>query len=342
MARLKDIAERTGLSVNTVSLALRGSPRIAPDTRERIRLTADAMGYLPNHLAQALVSRRTNAIGLLLTDVTNPLLTQVARSVEQELKASGFVTLLAASNDDPEEERRALATFRARQVDGMLVYPHDHGRLDHVRRLRAAGVPVVLLAGDAQGDVDVVRIDERHGTFQATRHLLAAGHRRVGFVDGAHLHGNPAKRDGFVAALEAAGLSPSAELVIDPMGQDVRHGHAAFARLMALARPPTAVVTVNDRLALGGLRWCQERGLRVPADLAIFGFDDVEYGEFASTPLSSVNYPTQELTRRALARLMALIRSGDRLPPPELVLIRPDLVLRESTEGPRWPRPVTT
>lgn len=335
MARLKDIAERTGLSVNTVSLALRGSPRIALDTREKIRLAADAMGYLPNHSAQALVSRRTNAIGLLLTDVTNPLLTQVARSVEQELKASGFVTLLAASNDDPEEELRALATFRARQVDGMLVYPHDHGRLDHLQRLRARGVPVVLLAGEAQGEVDVVHIDECDGALQATRHLLAAGHHRVGLVDGAYLYGNPAKRAGFVEALETAGIAPSPELVVDPKGQSVRHGYDAFARLMTLPWPPTAVLTANDRLALGGLRWCQQQGLRVPGDLAVFGFDDVEYGEFASTPLSSVNYPSEELARQALSKLMSLIESKGRLPPPELVRIRPELVLRESTEGRR-------
>lgn len=333
MARLKDIAERTGLSVNTVSLALRGSPRIPADTREKIRVAADALDYTPNHSARALVSRQTKTVGLLLTDITSPLLTQVARFIEQDLKALGYVTLLAASNGDPEEELRALATFRARQVDGMLVYPHDHSRLDHLRRLRAGGAPMVLLAGDSAGEVDVVCLDEHDGARRATLHLLQAGHRRIGLIDGAHLRGNPAKAQGYAAALRLGGVAPSPELVIDPAGHSVGHGHAAFARLMALDEPPTAVLTANDRLALGGLRWCQEKGVAVPKDIAVFGFDNIEYAEYASIPLSSVDYPSESLARQAVARLMTLIGNRDRLPPAETVRLQPELVLRESTKS---------
>ena len=331
MAWLKDIAERTGLSVNTVSLALRGCPRIPADTRERVRSAADALDYTPNHMAQALVSRQTKTVGLLLTDITSPLLTQVARSVEQELKALGYVTLLAASNGDPEEEDNALATFRARQVDGMLVYPHDHSRLDHLQRLRLGGMPMVLLAGERVSDVDVVRLDEQAGALRATHHLVDQGHGRIGLIDGAHLHGNPAKADGYTAALRLAGITPLPELVIDPEGHSVGHGHAAFARLMALSEPPTAVLTANDCLALGGLRWCQENGVAVPRDLAIIGFDNIEYAAYAATPLSSVDYPAGDLARQAVARLMTLIQSREVASPPELVRIQPDLVLRQST-----------
>lgn len=331
MVRLKDIAERTGLSVNTVSLALRDSPRIPPDTRDRVRLVAHALDYTPNYAAKALVSRRTRTVGLLLTDLANPLLMQVACAVEQELKFLGYVTLLAASNDDPTEELRALATFRARQVDGMLVYPLHHGRVEAFQDLRARGMPLVLLAGEGEGKVDVVCLDEHDGAFQATRHLLSAGHRRISLIDGAHKHGNPAKRQGFQDALVSAGVALVPELVIDPMGRSLRHGYDAFARMMALPDPPTAVLAANDRLALGGLRWCQQEGFRVPSDLAIFGYDDVEYAEFASPPLSSVNYPSGDLARQSVARLMTLIDSRERLPQPELVRIRPEIRLREST-----------
>ncbi|TNC51654.1 LacI family transcriptional regulator [Rubellimicrobium rubrum] len=333
MARLKDIAEQTGLSVNTVSLALRDSPRIPPDTREKIRLAAAALDYTPNYSARALVSRQTKTVGLLLTDITSPLLTQVARSVEQELKDLGYVTLLAASNGDPKEELRALATFRARQVDGMLVYPHDHSRLDHLRRLRVGGTPMVLLAGNCEGDVDVICLDEQAGALRATRHLIEAGHRRIGLVDGAYLRGNPAKTEGYKEALRAAGIEPSPKLVIDPEGHSVGHGHRAFARLMALAEPPTAVLTANDRLALGGLRWCQEKGVAVPHDVAVFGFDNIEYAEYASVPLSSVDYPSDDLARKAVARLITLISDRDQSLLPELVRIQPELILRESTRS---------
>lgn len=334
VARLKDIAERTGLSVNTVSLALRDSPRIPEDTREKIRLAAAALEYTPNYSARALVSRQTKTVGLLLTDITSPLLTQVARSVEQELKDLGYVTLLAASNGDPEEELRALSTFRARQVDGMLVYPHDHSQLDHFRRLRVGGTPMVLLAGDGEDDVDVICLDEQAGALHATQHLLEAGHRRVGLIDGAYLRGNPAKAHGYEAALRESGIEPSPELVINPEGHSVGHGHAAFAKIMALREPPTAVLTANDRLALGGLRWCQENGVTVPRDVAVFGFDNIEYAEYASVPLSSVDYPSEDLARQAVARLVTLIDNRDQPPSPELVRIQPELVLRESTRSP--------
>lgn len=334
MARLKDIAERTGLSINTVSLALRQSPRIPEPTRERVLEAAHALDYMPNHAAKALVSRRTSTVGLLLTDITNPLLTQVARAVEAELKALGYVTLLAASNDDPVEELRALSTFRARQVDGMLVYPHDHRRLDAVRRLRARGMPVVLLAGDGGGEIDVVSLDERAGSLAATAHLIAMGHRRIGLLDSARTHGNEAKGRGYADALRAAGIDHDAALVVDPLGHAARHGLDAFARLMALPHPPTAVLTANDSLALGVLRWCRLHGRRVPEDVAVVGYDDIEFAEHATTPLSTVRYPAAEIARLAVARLGALIDADGEMPRPAEVRLAPELVLRASSAGP--------
>ena len=205
IVRLKDIAERTGFSVNTVSLALRESPRIADDTRRQIRDAAEALNYLPNQIAKSLVSRETKTIGLVLTDITNPTLTRVAQSVELELAARGYGTLLAASNNDPNEEMRALETFRARQVDGMLIYPRSHGRLEHIRRLRAANLPVVLLVGDPDAGIDAVCIDERRGAYKATRHLIDLGHRRIGLIDSSHPLGNTEKREGYRQALDEAG-----------------------------------------------------------------------------------------------------------------------------------------
>jgi LacI family transcriptional regulator len=195
---------------------------------------------------------------------------------------------------------------------------------------------MVLLAGDGQGDVDVVCLDEQAGAQRATRHLLEAGHRRIGLIDGAHLRGNPAKAEGYEAALRSVGIEPSPELVINPEGDSVVHGHAAFARLMTLSKPPTAVLTANDRLALGGLRWCQENGVAIPQDLAVFGFDNIEYAGYASVPLSSVDYPSEDLARKAVTRLITLIKSRDQSPAPELVRIQPELVLRESTTFPSY------
>jgi len=331
--RLKDIAERTGFSVNTVSLALRESPRIADGTRRQIRDAAEALNYLPNQIAKSLVSRETKTIGLVLTDITNPALTRVAQSVELELAARGYGTLLAASNNDAKEEVRALETFRARRVDGMLVYPRSHGRLEHIRRLRDTNLPVVLLVGDPDAGIDAVCIDERRGAYKATRHLIDLGHRRIGLIDSAHALGNPEKREGYRQALEEAGFAVDPALLVDPEGHAVAHGFWGFAQIMALAERPTAVLAANDSLALGGLRWCQRQGVRVPQDLAVFGFDNIEFGEYAATPLSSVDYPVGRIASLAVQRLLGLIAAGGALPQPRVTMIDPDLVVRESTIG---------
>jgi len=336
MARLKDIAARTGLSVNTVSLALRDSPRIPPDTRSRIREVAEALDYTPNFAAQVLHTQQTMTVGLLIPDITNPLLARVAHCTEQELRRFGYVTLLASATELETEERRALNTFRARQVDGILMFPANHGRLDDVRRLRAGGMPVVLMAGEDAAGLDVVCMDEYDGARRATEHMIAAGHRRIGLVDNSDVtRANPAKRNGYRAALAEAGLPDLPELVVPPSGDSAQAGYAALGRMMAGPVPPTAVLIGDDRLALGGLHWCQVHGLAVPGDLAVFGYDNIEYSAFSAPPLSSVDNPSEDLAQMAVARLLMLIASRDAMPPPEVLRIPPELVLRASTGLPK-------
>jgi LacI family transcriptional regulator len=130
IVRLKDIADRTGFSVNTVSLALRDSPRIPEETRTLIRQAAEALNYLPNHIAKSLVSRETKTVGLVLTSITNPILTRVAQAIELRLAELGYSTLFATSNGDHHEEKKAIEMFRSRQVDGMLIYPRSHRELE--------------------------------------------------------------------------------------------------------------------------------------------------------------------------------------------------------------------
>src|SRR5688572_15610031 len=156
IVRLKDIADKTGFSTNTVSLALRQSPRIPLTTREVIQRAADELNYLPNHVAKSLVSRETKTIGLVLTDINNPALTQTAQAIELALAERGYGTLFATSNNNMDEETRTIEMFRSRQVDGMLIYPTSHRKLEHIMRLRRANIPVVLLVHDPDAAIDAV------------------------------------------------------------------------------------------------------------------------------------------------------------------------------------------
>lgn len=331
--RLKDIADKTGFSTNTISLALRQSPRIPVRTRELIQRAADELNYLPNHIAKSLVSRETKTIGLVLTDITNPALTHTAQAIEIALAELGYGTLFATSNNTLAEEIRAIELFRSRQVDGMLIYPASHGKLDHIRPLRLANYPVVLLVGDWDSGIDVVCVDDRSGAYKATRHLIDTGHRRIGFIDSSNPLGNPEKRQGYLQALGESGIEFDPGLAIDPHGHSAVQGYFAMAAMMHLRRRPSAVFAANDSLAIGALRWCQKHGLRVPGDVAIIGFDNIEYAEYAAVPLSTVNYAVQMVTRMAVDRLMQLIAAADQLPEPRATLIDPELVIRDSTRA---------
>ncbi|HTM77061.1 MAG TPA: LacI family DNA-binding transcriptional regulator [Devosia sp.] len=329
--RLKDIAGKTGFSTNTVSLALRESPRIPAPTRALIQQAAAELHYLPNQIAKSLVSRQTMTIGLVLTDITNPTLTHAAKAIELALAARGYGTLFATSNNTLDEEKRTLEMFRSRQVDGMLIYPTNHRQLDHIRPLRRANYPVVLLVADPDAGIDAVCVDERRGAWKAVRHLLEMGHRRIGMLDSSSQHGNGEKREGYLKALAETGLAYDASLTVDLAGHAALHGMTAMDELMSRKTGATAVFCANDSLAIGALHWCQRHGVAVPQQMAIMGCDDIEYAAFAGVPLSSIRYATRAVSDLAVERLMELIAAKDILPPPRVSMIDPDLIIRDST-----------
>lgn len=331
VARLKDIAEQTGFSVNTVSLALRGSPRIPDETRTVILQTAARLNYLPNQLAQSLVRRETRSIGLILTDLKNPVLTAVAQAVELQLSRRGYTTLFATSNNLLAREAEMIEAFRARRADGMLIFPCSHRQLDHIRALRQRNYPVVLLVGDPDAGIDAVCMDERAGAFKAVAHLINNGHSRIALIDGAATLGNTEKQEGYLRAHAQMGLTPDPMLMLDPKGNSVAAGFWAIDDLRARKLDFSAAFASNDSLALGALRYCSKNGLRVPDDLAIVGFDNIEFGEYAVTPISTINYDVRSVTKLAIERVLELIGASGELPDARVTQVEPELVVRESS-----------
>jgi LacI family transcriptional regulator len=331
IVRLRDIAAKTGFSLNTVSLALRDSERIPLETRNKIQAAAMELRYVPNQIAKSLVSRETRTIGLVLTDILNPTLTQTAQAVEIALAARGYGTLFATSNNTLEKEIQVVDMFRSRQVDGILIYPARHRHLEHLRPLRNANFPVVLLIADPDAGIDGVSVNDRSGGYQATRYLIGRGHRRIGLLDASHSYGNDEKLDGYQQALTEAGIPIDQDLIAPTNGHYGRHGYFALDMLMNGPKRPTAVLADNDSLALGALRWCHKHGVRIPDDLAIMGYDNIPFTEFSQPPLSTVNYDAAAVSQMAVDRLMYLIGAGEKLPPPRVTLIDPELIIREST-----------
>lgn len=332
-ARLKDIAEQLGVSTNTVSLALRGSPLVATDTKAKIVDAARLMGYRPNEIAKSLVRKQSRTVGLLLTNIVNPTLTQTAQAAETALKARGYATLFATSNNSIDNEMQALEVFLSRQVDGILLYPSNHSRLDHIVALREARTPMVLMAGESHSGLDSVSLDERLGAEMLTDYLLGLGHRRIGMIDSGTLMGNPDKVAGYRAALEKWDVPFAPELLQLRRGASARSGREGVAELIALEQRPTAIFCSNDMIAIGAMDACVGMGLGVPGDISIAGFDDIEFAAYAKTPLTSVNNDPGQFAARAVERLLFLIESEE-AQPAVIDKITPSLKLRQSTAAP--------
>lgn len=330
-ARLKDIAQATGFSSNTVSLALRNSPRLPEKTREIILEAAHRLNYSPNHIARSLVSSSTRTIGLVMTDIMNPTLTLAARTIERELASAGYGVMFAASDGHIVNEQRAVELFLSYQVDGMLVYPADRQHHRHLSDADASGTPVLLLVDIPESGLDTVTINDEAGAYKAVAHLCQLGHQRIAMLDGGRPLGNLDKRRGACRAMRDAGLVEADLISIEPEGHAPSKGYAAMSDILNSSSPPTAVFATTDLLALGVLRWCQEHGIDVPNQLAVVGYDNTELSAYCSVPLTTVNYAADTISEIGVARMLQRIEHKAEWNGPRTQLIDPELVLRATT-----------
>jgi DNA-binding LacI/PurR family transcriptional regulator len=334
-ATLRDIASRTGYSVNTVSVALRSGKKVRPDTRNRILEVARELDYLPNALARSLARKSSGTVGLLISNLQNPILTLSAEHVEQQLEAQGYQTLLRSTNGDLDRERRAVESLRELQVEGILVYPADHRQIGHLTALRRAGLPVIFLAGPPDPAIDLVAIDDHASCLAITGPLIGLGLRRIGLLDVSLAHGAYGKLTGFLAAHEEAGITVDPRLVYCPIDRNrASVGYRRAARLLQADPPPTAVVCASDVLAIGLLSWCRDNGISVPDRLSVAGLDNIEASAHLAVPLSTVRYSVEEISQTAVSRLVGQMRAEGHLPDPAHIMIPPELIVRRSTRPP--------
>lgn len=330
--RLKDVANATGYSVNTVSLVLRGSSRLPLKTRELILKEAERQNYVPNTLARSLILQSTKMVGLVLTDIMNPTITQTARSIELDLAKAGYGVMFVSSDNKLDNEKRALNHLQSSQVDGILIYPTNRNKIEHIQNIARSGYPILMLSDVPEAGLDVVAIDDIKGAFLAVSHLIEQGHKQIAILDGAKGLGNSDKYDGAVAAIKAGGLPENALDIIDPDGHGAIHGYNAIEKAFALTPKPTAIFASTDSLAIGAARWCRENDLRIPEDVAIVGFDNTEAAEFCSTPLTTINYASEDVSRQAVERIISRIESDSiHDEDTDITLISPNLVVRGST-----------
>ncbi|GAA1296894.1 hypothetical protein Psi02_13520 [Planotetraspora silvatica] len=303
------VAELAGVSATTVSHTLNGRRPVAESTRRRVLDAIERLGYRPNVLARGLRTSRSQTIGLVIPDITNPFYPALARGLQDVLGPAGYDEIISNTDGDRDLERAAIEQMIARQVDG-LAFAVFHTHAEDLLPAIEAGIPVVRLGGRlVQEGVDVVHSDDEGGAAEATRYLLARGYRRIGFVCGPRAEGPAAERvAGYRAALAEAGAPADPRLVVHTHFSR-SGGQEGAAVLLDLPEPPDAVLCANDIMAIGALETAALRGLRVPDDLAVMGFDDIEAAGLISPGLTTMANPAREIGQ-ACARLLLDRLSG--------------------------------
>jgi LacI family transcriptional regulator len=334
MSTISDVAKLAGVSPMTVSRVINNSGYTSKEARARVEQAIAELSYVPNALARSLRFKRTRTLALILTDITNPFFTTVARGVEDVARSHGFSVIFCNTDESKSEEINALNTLLQRQVDGFLLVP-ARASSESIELLQARGVPVVVLDRRVPSrQVDTVRGDSEEGAYQLARHLLALGHMRIAMLSGPRSVSTAADRvAGYARAMTEAKLEIDPRLVV--YGEYTQDSGANMTRqVLSLAPPPTALFATNNFIAFGAFRMLREAQLRVPDDLSVVTFDDLPRPWVIDPFLTVVSQPAYEIGRRAAELLLERL-AGDGVAETREIVLPTELIVGGSSAPPK-------
>jgi LacI family transcriptional regulator len=322
VATIRDVAAAAGVSTATVSKFVNGTQRFSPAVEARLAGVIGELGYRSNPMAQSMITGRTKAIGLSVLDITNPHYASVVKGANRVAQDHGYTLLLVDTEETPERERQLLEAL-SRRVDGMIVYSRTPE--EELGWLLALDRPSVFFGRPDYIKLPSVASDDQLGAFMVTRHLLTQGHRRVGYMGFSNSRRDRERMAGVREALAAQGQELS---VFNAEAPAPAAGEKLCSAILLGRQPPDALVCFNDLLALGFMKAAQTLGFHVPDDISVVGFDNIQFGNFASPALTSVDLHSERMGAAAMQKLLATIdgREVD-----ALTVIDAQLVLRAST-----------
>lgn len=331
---MREIAQRARVSIGTVSHVINNTAKVRPKLRERVLDAVRSLGYQPSALAQGLRKKRTNMLGMVIPDITNPFFPGVVRGVEDVAYKRSLRVILCNADNDPVKEESYVRELRSYHIAGLLIIPAASANIaEHLRAYTSAEVPVVCIDRVPQGwKGDSVLVANADGAYIATRHLIEMGHKRLGVITGPLNLTNAEERlQGFTRALREARIEIDPEFVQEAQF-DAASGYQAALRLLRMLPRPTAIFACNDLIALGLLQAVRELGLHCPNDVSIAGFDSLEFTNFTDPSLTSVYQPGYQLGATA-ARLL-LERIDGMRSAPKKVSLPTELRKRNSVASP--------
>lgn len=334
---IKDVARLAGVSTATVSSVVTGRRGVSPELRERVMAAVEATGYRPNLVAQSLRDRRTMTIGVSVPDITDPFFNAVVRAIDGGAFGAGYHVLLVSSDERSAVERTRIEHLIARQVDGLIIIPTNDD-VAYAEDLVHKRVPTVFVdRGSPRLPFDLIQVDNYRAAYEGARYLGSLGHRRIAAVGtSTNLHNIRQRFAGFDAALNDIGIPSSDRVAVAP-GLDDADGSQTVRQMLGSEAPPTALFCLTNRMALHAMRAVNDLSIRVPEQLSILGFDDVDWVTAVQPAVSTVAQPLHALGHRAWDTLRA--RIADPARPLERVALSCHLVIRRSTAPAPAPPP---
>ncbi|HSY10267.1 MAG TPA: LacI family DNA-binding transcriptional regulator [Candidatus Dormibacteraeota bacterium] len=335
MVRLKDMARHLGVSVMTVSKALRDAPDVSAATKSRIKMLAQQMGYVPDSSAQGLRTKTTKLFGLVIPSSTNPIFARIVVAIEDRAHELGYDVLLAHSLNQPEREENCMRRFLSRRVDGLFISPvyRFEAEARIYQEVLARKTPTVLLGPPAAfcKSFPSIEIEELIASYNATQHLLKLGHKRIAYLTGPPTAPWAHERfEGYRRALREAGLEVDDKLVFQA-GSTIEDGTNAALQMLNESCDATAVQAVSDLVAIGCAETLLAQGLKIPEDISIVGFGNILTTEHFRVPMTTIRQPKFRLGVAAVEMMMSLIH-GERVQPKRLPA---ELIERKSTAPPK-------
>jgi LacI family transcriptional regulator len=332
MITIREVAEKAGVSPTTVSHVVNNTRYVSDDVRARVMDAMRELNYRPNALARSLRRGETHTLGLILPDSANPFFAEIGRAIETAAFERGYSVILCNTENDIEKERMYTEVLENKQVDGMIfVASGDHR--ETLSQIAQKGLPLVVVDRDMGSlELDTVTTDNHHGGLIATQHLLSLGHRIIACITGpSNITPSAERVTGYRAALQQAGILVDESLVV--RGDfHAPSGYEGAMQLFQRSPRPTAIFACNDMMAIGVIRAATQLGLRIPEDVSIASFDNIELASYTTPPLTSVAQPKQEIGQMAITLLLERMQNASL--PPRRNILPTRLVIRESTRRP--------
>jgi LacI family transcriptional regulator len=332
---LKDVAALAGVSIATASRVINGKPGVKPATRTKILDVARELNYLPDQLAKGMKTKRTNTIGLVVADITNPFYSYTAKIIEMKARAHNYTVIVGNTNNNSTIEHDIITNLRERKVDGFIfasVELHDKP----VRQLIQSGAPCITYHRHLEGyQGNFIGSDESEGVSLATQHLYDLGHRRIGFISGPRIFSTGRERLRSFLETSRTFAIESPDYLIKEGGYEITKTRTCVNEILSLPEPPTAIFAANDLMALQVLDCVLEAGYRVPDDISIVGYDDIAIASHHSIQLTTVNVHAKQCAELVIETLINIIEGLRPAGEHTKTLLKPELKVRESTAKPR-------